>query len=209
VPVVQPEPAPSPQSAISAFSFENDEALEAAVADAKAKRAAGNFKALASTPDEFARELGKLNFRLVDFTARFEEIPAPEDTGYTAYKDELDKLTTDLANLFSDDSLAEKSDEENTAQLAHHQALLAAGGLALSDDTTAKVEELLKTAYAKILPPDQQQRALTPEEEAEFGKKFDAMTGELEQQLRPLLSPEQIKRLELLGIDQVFFGLEE
>ena len=49
----------------------------------------------------------------------------------------------------------------------------------------------------------------TPEEEAEFDKKFDALTAEIEAQIRPLLTPAQLQRLEALGPEQVLFGLSE
>jgi hypothetical protein len=100
--VIAPAPEKSP---VAQFSMQFDSELDAAVSAAKAERAAGTLKALATTPDEFARALGKINFRLHDFTARYEQPPATDDTAFTEYSTELKQLTADLANLLSDESL--------------------------------------------------------------------------------------------------------
>lgn len=207
-PQVQPAPAPVPEkSPVAQFSMQFDSELDVAVAAAKAARAAGTFKALATTSDEFARALGRVNFRLHDFGARYEEPPAPEDTAFAKYSAELKQLTTDLANLLSDESLMSEVEDGKPQALAHHQALMAGGALELDEAVTAKIEAIIAAANAKALPEGLGDREMTPEEEAEFDKKFDALTADIEAQIRPLLTPAQIKRLDELGAEQVLFGL--
>ncbi len=198
-----------PTSTIAQFTTSHDEELEAALADARAKRAAGTLKPLATTPDEFARALGELNFRLHDFSTRHSEPPAADDAAFPAYSDELKLLTATLANLLSDEALMEKITDENPKLLAHHQARLVAGALALDELTTAKVESIILTSYEKSLPAESEGRELTDAEAAELEKKFIALTDEIEQAIRPLLTPEQIARLDSMGRDQVLFGLEQ
>ena len=200
----QPEP-----SAIARFTSSHDDELEAALADARKQRAAGTLTALATTADEFARSLGEINFRLHDFSVRYEEIPDASAPTFAAYSDELKSLTSDLANLLSDDSLMEKMDADDPKSLAHHQSLLAAGALALDTSTAAKIETIIFAAYEKSLPPDTTGRELTENETAEFDAKFDALTEEIEKSIRPLLTAEQTARLDSMGPDQVLFGLEQ
>ena len=201
-----PPPVPE-KTPVAQFSIQFDAELESAVAAAKAARAAGTHKALATTPDEFARALGRLNFRLHDFTARYEELPGIEDTVFTRYSDEMKQLTGDLANLLSDDALMAELEDGDPKALAHHQALMAAGALELDDAVTVKIEAIIAAANAKALPEGIGDRELTPAEEAEFDKKFDTLTAEIEAQIRPLLTAGQLKRLDALGPDQVLFGL--
>lgn len=208
--VAIPPPAESPrkeQSAVRRFADENDSALDAAIDAAKAQRAAGTLKAIAGTPDEFARALGGINFRLSDFSARFEETPASDAPEYKAYAAELNQLTLDLANLLSDDALIESLDDSTSKALAHHQSLLTAGALALDDVVTSKVEAIIAAAAEKALPSDIGDRAMTAAEEAEFDKKFEAMTVEIREKIIPLLTVEQAKRLDAMGLEQVLFGL--
>lgn len=207
-PSVPLTPAPEPeQSPIAQFSTQFDGELDAAIAAARAARAAGTYKPLAKTPDEFAHALGKINFRLHEFSARYDEPPGTEDTAFTKYSAELKQLTDDLANLLSDDSLMTQIEDSDPQSLAHHQALLASGALDLDAATTAKIEAIIASANAKALPEGLGDREMTPEEEAEFDKRFDAMTADIEAQIRPLLSAGQLKRLDELGAEQVLFGL--
>ena len=204
---VLPQKAPrSPVEALEATAQQFDFDLTAATAAAKAARAAGTLKPLASTPDEFARALGGVNFRMVDFALRFEEPPVANTAAFAAYNDELKQLTDDLANLLSDDSFIETEDTQKS--LAHHQALMASGALGLDEAATTKLEALIAAAYEKTFPT-LGDRALTEAEKADFDKAFDAMTADLEQQIRPLLSPTQTSRLDVLGLEQVLFGLGE
>ncbi len=201
------ESPPKEQSAVRRFADENDSALDAAIDAAKAQRAAGTFKAIASTPDEFARALGGINFRLSDFSARFEETPASDAPDYAAYVAELNQLTLDLANLLSDEALMDTLDDTTPKALAHHQSLLTAGALALDDALASKIEVIITAAAEKALPPDIGDRPMTAAEEADFDKKFEAMTGEIREKLIPLLTVEQAKRLDAMGLEQVLFGL--
>ncbi|MEK0451929.1 MAG: hypothetical protein RL088_4197 [Verrucomicrobiota bacterium] len=196
-------------SAISRFTSSHDDELEAALADARSHRTAGTLKALATTADEFARALGEINFRLHDFSVRYEEVPDSSAPTFAAYSDELKSLTADLANLLSDDSLMEKMDADDPKSLAHHQSLMAAGALSLDTATAAKIEAIIFAAYEKSLPPEANGRELTAEEAAEFDAKFDALTDEIEKSIRPLLNAEQTARLDSMGPDQVLFGLEQ
>ena len=194
-------------SAVTQFSIQHDTELDAAMAIAKSQRADGTLKPLATTPDEFARALGAINYRLYDFSVRFEDAPDEAAPGYAAYLAELRKLTDDLANLLSDEALVDSLEDTDPKMLAHHQSLLASGALDLDAATTGKMEALINAAFEKALPAGIGDRAMTEAEESDFGKKFEAMTDELDQQIRPLLTPEQIARLEALGPDQVLFGL--
>lgn len=205
-----PPPVESPrkeQSAVRRFSDENDSALDAAISVAKEQRAAGKFKAMASNPDEFARALGGINFRLSDFSSRFEETPASDAPEYKAYAAELSQLTLDLANLLSDEALIESLDDSTPKALARHQSLLTAGALALDDAVTSKVEAIIAAAAEKALPADIGDRVMTAAEEAEFDKKFEAMTAEIREKIIPLLTVEQARRLDAMGLEQVLFGL--
>ena len=198
------EVQPAEKSAPQQFAEQFDVDLAAAIAAAKSARAAGALKPLATTPDEFARALGGINFRMTDFTARFDEPPAAAAPEFAAYSSELQQLTADLSNLLCDDSLFENADTETTKSLAHYEALMASGALDLDAVTTARVEALISIAYEKSLPT----KAPTNEAElAEFDKAFDAITADLEPKIRALLTPEQLKRLEAIGLDQALFGL--
>lgn len=195
---------PAEKTAQQQFAEQFDIDLELAIAAAKTARAAGTLKPMATTPDEFARALGGINFRMADFTARFNEPPAAAAPEFAAYNTELQQLTADLSNLLCDDSLFEKAETETTKSLAHYEALMAGGALDLDAATTAKVEALIATAYEKNLPT----KAPANEAElAEFDKAFDAIMAELEPKIRELLTPEQLKRLEAIGLDQALFGL--
>jgi hypothetical protein len=212
--IVTPAPAKvsaeqSKPSAIARFTSSHDDELEAALAEARSQRAAGTLKALATTADEFARTLGEINFRLHDFSIRYAEVPDANDPAFTAYSNELKSLTSDLANLLSDDSLMEKMDADDPKSLAHHQSLLAAGALSLDSATAASIEAIIFAAYEKSLPPAAVGRELTEAEAAEFDAKFDALTNEIENSIRPLLNAEQLARLDSMGPDQVLFGLEQ
>lgn len=198
-----------PTSTIAQFTTSHDEELDAALADARAQRAAGTLKPLATTPDEFARALGGLNFRLHDFTTRYDEPPAADDAEFPAYSEELKSLTVTLANLLSDEALMDKITDDNPKLLARHQSRLVAGALALDEATADKVEAIILASYEKSLPADAPDRELTDAEAAELEKKFTALTDEIEQAIRPLLTPEQIARLDSMGRDQVLFGLEQ
>jgi hypothetical protein len=201
-------PAKVPEKTpVEQFTVKFDTELDAAIAAAKAERVSGNLKPLAKNTDEFARALGAINFRLHDFGERFEEPPASDDTEFSAYSRELKQLTIDLANLLSDEALMDQIEDGDIKALAHHQALMAAGALALDDATAAKVESIIAGAYEKALPADLGDREMTAEEEAAFDEKFDSLTATIEAEIRPLLSPEQTKRLEALGPEQVLFGL--
>jgi hypothetical protein len=48
---------------------------------------------------------------------------------------------------------------------------------------------------------------MTAAEEAEFDKKFEAMTVEIREKIIPLLTVEQARRLDAMGLEQVLFGL--
>lgn len=203
---VPAENQPAEKSSPMQFADHYNVDLEAAIAAAKAARTTGTLKPLATTPDEFARQLGVINFRMADFSTRFENPPEANAPEFATYNSELQQLTQDLSNLLSDESLFDKADIETPKSLAHYEALMAGGALDLDAETTAKIETLIATAYEKSLPTPAAS-TLSESEMAAFDKAFDAITAELEPKIRELLKPEQIKRLDAIGLDQALFGL--
>jgi hypothetical protein len=187
----------------------DDEALEAALAAAKAARTAGKLKPLATTPETLFRGFGAFNYRLFTLSQRHPEPPAEGSPEYAAYKTELDQLTADYANLVSDEALLNRVQDDTPAQRAHLQSHLAAGALDLDDPTTAKVETLLLAAFTAVEPAPGEARELTPEQQAELERKATAAEEELTRQITTLLTPEQRTRLEALGIDIVLEGLPD
>jgi hypothetical protein len=179
-----------------------DEAmLDAAVAEAKRARKLGQLKALANTPEEFARALGAFNYRLFEFASRYSEKPADGTPEKEMYAWELKQLTEHYANLMSDEELLAGINDDAPDELAHLQAHLASGTLDLDLVTTGKLEAILKEVYG-MLPP--LENAGT-----DLETRLSATTKEVTDQLLPLLTPEQKKRLDEVGIDQVLFGLPE
>lgn len=184
----------------------SDASLNEAIQAAKAARAAGILKPVATTPEQFARGLGAINYRLHVFAERFPEPPAEGSDGRAGYWKELDQLTRDLANLLSDEAALAEVGDETPAKLAHHQAWLAAGSLDLDEATTVKVEEILAKGYASISPAADAD-PLTPAQEAELEAKLDEMTREAARQITALLNAAQKQRFDALGAEQVLFGL--
>jgi hypothetical protein len=179
----------------------DEKALESAVAAAKAARARGELKPIATTPEEFARELGRFNYRLIEFITAFPEQPADGTPEAATYRERIDQLTAHYANLTVDEELLADAKEETPEQLARVQAHLAGGSLELDAAGVAKLEALLRGVYQKLFPLDES----LPDAEA----KLDAATEEITTALAGFLTPEQRARLELMGTDQVLFGLPQ
>jgi hypothetical protein len=179
----------------------DDDALDKAIAAAKAARKAGTLKPLAGTPEEFARVLGKWNFAIHDFATRFPIAPDESAPEYAAYRKELDALTDDLANLLSDEDLTTRLDVETPVQRARYQANLAAGSLDLDAATTAKLDAILTGAYAELTPP--------PADAAALDSKLAAMNAKIIGELEALLTPGQRERLDAMGVDRVLLGHSE
>jgi hypothetical protein len=178
----------------------DEAALDAAIAAAKEARARGELKPVATTPEEFARQLGLFNFHLIEFVKRFPEPPAETDRE-TIYRETLDRLTREYANLTLDEKLLDGAENGTPARLAHLQAHLAGGSLELDADQITRLKEILRVAYEKIFPVDD----AAPDSEA----KLDAATKEITTALNEFLTPEQRARLELMGADFVLFGLPQ
>jgi hypothetical protein len=185
----------------------DDGMFDAAMARARAARQAGTLKPLATTPEEFARVLGALNFRIHDYTVRYATPPPDGSPQEAAAQKEMDQLLAELANLLSDDALLAKLDESTPAELARSQACLAAGALDLDAATTAKVQDIITKTYAEALPPDLAGKTLTPEQDAAFDQKLEALNEKMVSQILELLTPDQRARFDALGADQVLFGL--
>ncbi len=185
----------------------DDAQYEAAVSRARAARAAGTLKPLATTPEEFARVLGSLNYRIYEYSERYATPPADGSPQAAVAQKEMDQLIDELANLLSDDALLAKLDESTPAQLARAQSFLAAGALGLDAATTTKVEEVIAKTYAEALPPELVGKQLTPEQDAEFDKKLEALQEKMVTEILTFLTPEQRTRFDALGADQVLFGL--
>ncbi len=185
----------------------DDGMFEAALSRARGARANGTLKPLATTPDEFARALGSLNFRIHDYSVRYATPPPDGSPQEAAAQREMDQLLDELANLLSDDALLAKLDESTPAELARSQSCLAAGALGLDAPTTAKVADIITKTYAEALPPEMVGKQLTPEQDAEFDKKLEALNEKMVAQILELLTPDQRARFDALGADQVLFGL--
>ncbi len=185
----------------------DDSMFEAAVSQARAARKAGTLKPLASTPEEFARALGELNFKIHDYAVRYATPPLDASPQEAAAQREMEQLIEHLANLFSDDALIAKLDESSPADLARSQSHMAAGALNLDAATTAKVAEILVKAYTEALPPELAGKQLTPEQEKDFDAKMEAANDAVVAQILELLTPDQRSRFQALGADQVLFGL--
>jgi hypothetical protein len=91
--------------------------------------------------------------------------------------------------------------DEKPEQLAHLQAHLAGGSLGLDGTGVEKLEGILRLAYQKILPLD--------DTDPGAEQKLQATTAEITNALFEFLNPEQRKRFELMGPDQVLFGLSQ
>jgi hypothetical protein len=177
----------------------DDAEFEKAIAAAKAARKAGTLQPLASTPEEFARVLGKWNFAIHDFVQRFPKAPDASAPEFAAYRRELDTLTASLANLLSDEELTTRLDVETPPQRARYQANLAAGSLDLDAATTAKLEASLAHAYEEMMP--------LPTDDAALETKVEAMNAKILGELDALLTPAQRERLNVLGVERVLLGL--
>jgi hypothetical protein len=192
----KPEPAPPREKALL------DEAtLDAAVADAKRARKLGQLKPLANTPEEFARALGAFNYRLFEFASRYAAKPADGTPEKEMYAWELKQLTEHYANLVSDETLLGSINDDAPDELAHIQAHLASGALNLDLLATGKLESILKEVYGKLPPVENANQDLEA--------RLNTTTKEVTERLAPILTPEQKKRLDEMGIDQVLFGLPE
>lgn len=185
----------------------DDSMFDAAVSQARAARKAGTLKPLATTPDEFARALGGLNYRIHDYAVRYATPPLDGSPQAATAQREMEELIEGLANLFSDDELIARLDESSPADLARSQSHMAAGALNLDAATTARVAAILTKSYTDALPPELAGKQLTPEQEKEFDAKIDAMNDTVVAQLMELFTPEQRARFEAMGADQVLFGL--
>jgi hypothetical protein len=185
----------------------DDAMFETAVSRAREARKAGTLQPLATTPEEFAAALGRLNFRIHEYSERYSTPPPDGSPQAAAAQRELEQLMEELANLFSDDALLAKLDESSPGELARSQSHLAAGALGLDAATTGKVGEIITKTYAEALPPELAGKQLTPEQEAEFDRKLESLNEKMIGQILELLTPEQRARFEALGADQVLFGL--
>lgn len=185
----------------------DDGMFEAALSRARAARANGTLKPLATTPEQFARVLGALNFRIHDYSVRYATPPPDGSPQEATAQKEMDQLLDELANLLSDDALLAKLDESTPAELARSQANLAAGALGLDDATMAKVQDIITKTYAEALPPELVGKQLTPEQDAAFDKKLEELNEKMVGQILDLLTPDQRARFDALGADQVLFGL--
>lgn len=179
-----------------------DEAeLNKAIEEAKAARARGELQPAASTPEEYARALGGFNYRLMELTTRFPERPDSDNPDAKIYDTRVEQLTREYANLSLDDALLANASEETPEQLAHLQAYLAAGSLGLDEIATAKTEAILQRIYQKLFPLDE----TAPDAE----ERMEKATQEAKDGLLEFLTAEQRQRLELMGADQVLFGLPQ
>lgn len=185
----------------------DDAQFEAAVSRARAARKAGTLQPLATTPDEFARALGSLNYRIYQYAVRYATPPPDGSPQEAEAQREMQQLLEALANLFSDDAVLAKLDESSAVDLARAQSFLAAGALELDSATTMKVAEILAKSYAEALPQDLVGKELTPEQEAELDRKLAAGNEKVVAEITALLTPEQKTRFDSLGADQVLFGL--
>ena len=179
----------------------DEQALDAAISEAKAARARGELKPAATTAEGYARELGLFNYRLVELTTAFPDRPEDGTPEAKVYDERIDQLTRQYANLSLDEGLLAGTRDDTSEQLAHLQAHLAAGSLELDDAGVAKLEEILRQAYTKIFPLD----AKDPAAE----EKLESATKEITATVVQFLTPEQQKRFELMGADQVLFGLPQ
>lgn len=179
----------------------DEQALDAAINEAKAARARGELKPAATTPEGYARELGLFNYRLVELTTAFPDRPEDGTRDAKVYAARIDQLTRQYANLSLDEELLTGTRDDTPEQLAHLQAHLAAGSLELDEAGTAKLEEILRETYAKTFPLD--------DKDPGAAAKFESATKEITESIMQFLTPEQKKRFGLMGADKVLFGLPE
>lgn len=179
----------------------DEAALDAAIAEAKAARARGELRPAASTPEGYARELGSFNWHLVELINQYPQRPEDGSAEAKTYDERIGDLTRRFANLSLDETLLAGTRDDTPEQLAHLQAHLAGGSLQLNDAGVAKLEEVLRQSYAKIFPLD----GNDPASEA----KLEAATKGITTTISKFLTPEQQKRFDLMGADQVLFGLPQ
>lgn len=199
-----PAAAPTREEAMEALpeieAFDEAE-LNKAIEEAKSARARGALQPAATTPEEYARALGGFNYRLLELTTQFPERPDSDNPDAKIYDTRVEQLTREYANLSLDDALLANASEETPGQLAHLQAHLAAGSLGLDEIATAKTEAILQRIYQKLFPLDE----TAPDAE----ERMEKATQEAKNSLLEFLTADQRQRLELMGADQVLFGLPQ